>query len=102
MRRAGPWNRKTDFSMTSGPARVFKEQFYIFELLGEFSECRILSRTSQAGNKEDPSGKKADRPTEAPMAGSGILQNMISVIFLRLREPNLWDLKQIHAYTSLT
>ena len=35
-------NGKTDFSMASGRPRVFREQFYVFELLGDFDSCMIL------------------------------------------------------------
>src|SRR5690606_33919162 len=35
-------NGKTDSSLTSRRERVFKEQFYIFHFLGQFSGCTLL------------------------------------------------------------
>lgn len=51
-------NGKTDFSMTSGRARVFKEQFYIFEVLGKFSSCQILRNPYPPVPKKVPGERK--------------------------------------------
>ena len=51
-------NGKTDFSLTSGRERVFKEQFYIFEYVGDFKECKILKEPFDPVLKTIPPDRK--------------------------------------------
>ncbi|MCX6132020.1 MAG: hypothetical protein NTX25_23555, partial [Proteobacteria bacterium] len=51
-------NGKTDFSLTSRRARVFKEQTYIFNYIGDFSECKILKEPFDFTLKRLPSDRK--------------------------------------------
>jgi hypothetical protein len=51
-------NGKTDFSMTSGRERTFKEQHYIFEYLGDFGSCKILKEPYECVIKRIPEERK--------------------------------------------
>jgi len=51
-------NGKTDFSMSSRRARVFKEQDYIFEYLGDFNKCKILREPYESNLKYLPTDRK--------------------------------------------
>jgi hypothetical protein len=51
-------NGKTDFSLTAGRERVFKEQFYLFEYLGDFDRCKILRQPFNAVIKTIPPDRK--------------------------------------------
>lgn len=51
-------NGKTDASLTSGRERKFKEQFYIFQFLGQFSECTILREPFVPFVKQVPRERK--------------------------------------------
>lgn len=51
-------NGKTDFSFTSRGQRLFKEQEYIFEYLGDFSKCFILIEPYDPINKKIPENRK--------------------------------------------
>ncbi|MEO5649312.1 MAG: hypothetical protein ABIR03_05230 [Ginsengibacter sp.] len=51
-------NGKTDFSMTSGRQRVFKEQHYLFEYLGEYKYCKILKEPFAPMIKHVPEERK--------------------------------------------
>jgi hypothetical protein len=51
-------NGKTDFSMTSGRERTFKEQHYIFEYLGDFGSCKILKEPYESVIKRIPEERK--------------------------------------------
>jgi hypothetical protein len=51
-------NGKTDFSLTSRRARVFKEQEYIFEYLGDFNKCKILKEPYNGCLKHLPKDRK--------------------------------------------
>jgi hypothetical protein len=51
-------NGKTDFSMTSGRERIFKEQHYIFEHLGDFGSCKILKEPYESIIKRVPAERK--------------------------------------------
>lgn len=51
-------NGKTDFSLTSGRARIFKEQEYIFEYLGDFNKCKILKEPYNSYLKHLPKDRK--------------------------------------------
>jgi hypothetical protein len=51
-------NGKTDFSLTSGRERIFKEQFYIFEYLGDFDKCKILKQPFEPVVKSIPPDRK--------------------------------------------
>jgi hypothetical protein len=51
-------NGKTDFSMTSGRERIFKEQHYIFEYLGDFGSCKILKEPYESVIKRVPEERK--------------------------------------------
>lgn len=51
-------NGKTDFSMASRRARVFKEQAYIIEYLGGFDKCKILKTPFNHVSKNIPTKRK--------------------------------------------
>ena len=51
-------NGKTDFSLTSGRERTFKEQHYIFEYLGDFGSCKILKEPYESIIKHVPEERK--------------------------------------------
>lgn len=51
-------NGKTDFSMSSRRARVFKEQSYIFEYKGDFDKCKILKEPYEPLLKQVPIDRK--------------------------------------------
>lgn len=51
-------NGKTDFSLTSRRARVFKEQTYIFNYIGDFRECKILKEPFDFTMKRLPPDRK--------------------------------------------
>lgn len=51
-------NGKTDFSMSSRRARVFKEQAYIFEYIGDFTQCMILKEPYEPVVKHVPEKRK--------------------------------------------
>jgi len=51
-------NGKTDSSMSSGRARMYKEQYYIFNYLGQFTECTILRTPLAPVIKEVPEKRK--------------------------------------------
>jgi hypothetical protein len=47
-------NGKTDFSLSSRRTRVFKEQAYIFEYVGDFEKCKILKEPYNHSVKNVP------------------------------------------------
>jgi hypothetical protein len=51
-------NGKTDFSLSSGRERIFKEQDYIFEYIGDFDKCKILKEPYGAILKSVPADRK--------------------------------------------
>jgi len=51
-------NGKTDFSMSSGRERVFKEQYYICEYLGDFEKCNLLREPYAPIIKQVPHNRK--------------------------------------------
>ncbi|QQR97580.1 MAG: hypothetical protein IPK18_12120 [Sphingobacteriales bacterium] len=51
-------NGKTDFSMSSRRARMFKEQNYIINYIGDFNKCKILQEPYQAISKQVPNNRK--------------------------------------------
>ena len=51
-------NGKTDSSLTWRRARIFKDQFYIYEYLGEFKKCTILKEPFGDFIKQVPADRK--------------------------------------------
>lgn len=51
-------NGKTDFSMSSRRARVFKEQHFIIHYIGDFSRCKLLKEPYNAFTKKVPAERK--------------------------------------------
>ena len=51
-------NGKTDFSLSSRLARVFKEQDYIIEYIGDFDKCKILKEPYEPTLKQVPTNRK--------------------------------------------
>lgn len=51
-------NGKTDFSLSSRRARVFKEQHYIIEYIGDFDKCKLLKEPYDAVLKHVPTNRK--------------------------------------------
>lgn len=51
-------NGKTDFSLTAGRQRTFKEQFYIYEYLGLFTNFSILKEPIEPVIKNVPAKRK--------------------------------------------
>ncbi len=51
-------NGKTDSSLTSGRERIFKEQDYIIEYIGDFNKCKILKEPYNSTPKQIPSERK--------------------------------------------
>ena len=51
-------NGKTDSSLTSRRARVYKEQAYIFEYIGDFDKCKILREPYDSTVKHVPAERK--------------------------------------------
>ena len=51
-------NGKTDFSLSSRRARVFKEQHYIIHYLGDFNQCTILKEPFEPVMKSVPEDRK--------------------------------------------
>jgi len=51
-------NGKTDSSLTSRRARVFKEQAYIFDYIGDFNKCKILREPYDFTVKQVPAERK--------------------------------------------
>jgi hypothetical protein len=51
-------NGKTDASLSSRRARVFKEQYYVIEYLGDFSHCKLLKEPFETHIKHVPENRK--------------------------------------------
>lgn len=51
-------NGKTDFSMSSRRARIFKEQNYFINYIGNFNKCKILQEPYQSVLKQVPNDRK--------------------------------------------
>lgn len=51
-------NGKTDFSLTSRRDRVFKEQHYIYNYIGDFLKCKILKEPYNSYTKYIPENRK--------------------------------------------
>lgn len=51
-------NGKTDASLTSRRARVFKEQYYIVEYLGDYTHCKLLKEPYDSYIKQIPETRK--------------------------------------------
>ncbi|MCC6583692.1 MAG: hypothetical protein IT271_08320 [Chitinophagales bacterium] len=51
-------NGKTDASLSSRRARVFKEQYYVIEYIGDFSQCKLLKEPFDAVVKMVPEERK--------------------------------------------
>ena len=47
-------NGKTDHSMSRGRERIFKEQYYVFDYVGDFDSCYILKEPFKAVEKNTP------------------------------------------------
>jgi hypothetical protein len=51
-------NGKTDHSMSSGRERIFKDQQYIFNYIGDFNKCKILKQPYNSIIKHVPIERK--------------------------------------------
>jgi len=51
-------NGKIDHSLSSGLERLYKEQLYILEYLGEFEQCYLLKSPTQSRQKSIPVRRK--------------------------------------------
>ena len=51
-------NGKTDFSLSSRRARMYKEQSYIFDYIGDFEKCKILKEPYKLMEKQVPNERK--------------------------------------------
>ena len=51
-------NGKTDFSASSGRTRIFKEQAYLFDYIGDFEKCKILKEPYDHAVKCVPTERK--------------------------------------------
>lgn len=51
-------NGKTDSSLSSRRARVFKEQYYIYDYIGDFHKCKILKEPFDSHLKHVPENRR--------------------------------------------